>query len=128
MKQLSDKEQFITDFDVHLFNEGTNNRIYDKLGAHEIKLNGVVGTHFAVWAPNATKVSVIGDFNQWNREKNPMKRLEQSGHLDALYPCDQGRRDLQIPGRKYQHRLLRRESRSDWLLERDSTAHRFSRL
>lgn len=87
MKQLSDKEQFITDFDVHLFNEGTNNRIYDKLGAHEVKLNGVAGTHFAVWAPNATRVSVIGDFNQWNREKNPMKRLEQSGIWTLFIPA-----------------------------------------
>jgi 1,4-alpha-glucan branching enzyme len=56
---------FLTDYDFHLLGEGSHNRIYDKLGAHVIEQNGVRGTHFAVWAPNAREVSVIGDFNGW---------------------------------------------------------------
>jgi 1,4-alpha-glucan branching enzyme len=50
----------ITDFDLYLFGEGTLHRAFDKLGAHRQKVGGVTGVHFAVWAPNAAKVSVIG--------------------------------------------------------------------
>lgn len=67
---------FISDFDVHLFAEGTHERIYDKLGAHLIEVDGVAGSHFAVWAPNAVKVAVIGDFNSWNGEANVMNRVD----------------------------------------------------
>ncbi|MBM3996022.1 MAG: 1,4-alpha-glucan branching protein GlgB [Planctomycetes bacterium] len=57
--------QFLTDYDRYLLGEGNHNRIYEKLGAHLIEQDGVRGTHFAVWAPNAREVSVIGDFNGW---------------------------------------------------------------
>ena len=57
----------ITPTDIHLFNEGTHRSLYEKLGAH---LSGS-GTRFAVWAPNAASVSVIGDFNGWDSEANP---------------------------------------------------------
>ena len=53
----------LTDFDVYLWSEGTHYRAYEKLGAHLSEQNGVAGTHFAVWAPDAQEVSVIGDFN-----------------------------------------------------------------
>lgn len=70
---------FITDFDIYLFGEGNHLKIYEKLGAHLIKFNGTEGVHFAVWAPNAKYVSVVGDFNEWNPSKNPMKLLGSSG-------------------------------------------------
>lgn len=56
--------------DLYLFREGTHRRLYEKLGAHVLVENGVSGVHFGVWAPNAERVSVIGDFNGWDPEKN----------------------------------------------------------
>lgn len=72
-------QSFLTDFDLHLFSEGTHSRIYEKLGAHIITVDGVKGTHFAVWAPNAASVAVIGDFNAWDASKNLMQPLAQTG-------------------------------------------------
>ena len=62
----------LTDQDLYLFNEGTHFRIYDVLGAHPRTFDGCAGTHFAVWAPNAGHVSVIGDFNHWQRGAHPL--------------------------------------------------------
>ncbi len=56
-----------SDFDLYLFGQGKDYRIYEKMGAHLRILDGVYGVHFAVWAPNARSVSVIGDFNGWKR-------------------------------------------------------------
>ncbi|MBC7999047.1 MAG: 1,4-alpha-glucan branching protein GlgB [Leptolyngbya sp.] len=78
-QELKDTAPIITDYDLHLFNEGTNNRIYEKMGAHAAIVGGQEGTHFAVWAPNAKAVSVIGDFNQWNAETNKMSVMSNSG-------------------------------------------------
>ncbi|HEY6291750.1 MAG TPA: 1,4-alpha-glucan branching protein GlgB [Terriglobia bacterium] len=65
--------------DVHLFNEGTHYRLFDKLGARSLALNGVQGTYFAVWAPNAERVTVMGDFNFWDRSNRPLEMLGGSG-------------------------------------------------
>ncbi|MCI0705522.1 MAG: 1,4-alpha-glucan branching protein GlgB [Planctomycetia bacterium] len=65
--------------DLYLFNEGSHLRLYDKLGSHPATVNGVEGYHFAVWAPNADYVSVVGDFNSWDRGKNPLQPLGSSG-------------------------------------------------
>jgi len=67
----------LTPFDLHLFNEGTHSHLYEKLGAHIS--TDPEGTSFAVWAPNADWVSVIGDFNGWNRDANKLVPREQSG-------------------------------------------------
>ncbi len=64
----------LSDLDIHLFAEGNHHRIYEKLGAHPTKINGVAGVYFAVWAPNARNVSVIGDFNYWDGRKNQMAK------------------------------------------------------
>ena len=70
----------LTEHDVYLFREGTHSRLYDKLGAHACQLDGVAGVQFAVWAPNAGEVSVIGDFNQWDKHRNRcQQRLDDSG-------------------------------------------------
>ncbi len=61
-----------TDFDLYLFGQGKHYRIYEKMGAHPVTFNGIEGINFAVWAPNARAVSVIGDFNDWNRSANLM--------------------------------------------------------
>ncbi len=61
-----------SDFDLYLFGQGKHYHIYDKLGAHVRTVNGISGVNFAVWAPNARTVSVIGDFNSWNRSAAPM--------------------------------------------------------
>jgi len=75
----------LTPFDLHLFNEGTHSHLYEKLGAHISK--DPDGTSFAVWAPNADWVSVIGDFNGWNRDANKLVPREQSGIWEGFIPA-----------------------------------------
>ncbi len=74
------------DLDLHLFKEGNHHRIYDKLGAHLMEIGGVRGCSFAVWAPNATRVSVVGDFNHWDGRVHPMRRLLGSGVWELFLP------------------------------------------
>jgi 1,4-alpha-glucan branching enzyme len=69
----------LTDDDLYLFNEGSHLRLYEKLGAHPITVDGKQGTYFAVWAPDAEHVSVIGDFNGWNKKSHPLRPRGQSG-------------------------------------------------
>ncbi len=79
----SDKEasfSLISDFDIHLFREGKHYRLHEKLGAHPTAYNGEQGTVFAVWAPDAQAVSVVGNFNHWNKEENKLSaRWDSSG-------------------------------------------------
>ena len=76
----------LTDFDIYLFNAGDHHRIYDKLGAHYAEVNGIGGVQFAVWAPGARSVSVIGDFNNWDRRKHAMRVLGSSGIWEIFVP------------------------------------------
>ena len=76
----------ITEFDLHLFNEGTHNKIFDKLGAHPDTINGIEGTLFAVWAPCAKRVSVVGVFNQWDGRRHQMRRIGSSGVWEIFIP------------------------------------------
>ena len=79
------KENFrIGELDQYLFSMGTHYDIYKKMGAHEAVMNGKKGVYFAVWAPNAATVSVIGEFNGWREEANPMTRLEPSGIYEGF--------------------------------------------
>jgi len=71
--------QLLTEQDVYLFNEGNHIRLYEKFGAHTVTLNGTECTHFAVWAPNAKVVCVMGDFNGWNKSSHPLKQRGSSG-------------------------------------------------
>ncbi|MCR4435163.1 MAG: 1,4-alpha-glucan branching protein GlgB [Clostridiales bacterium] len=76
----------ITDFDLHLFNEGNHHKIYEKLGAHPCRLEGVDGTLFCVWAPCAKRVSVVGDFNQWDGKRHQMRSIGCSGVWEIFLP------------------------------------------
>ncbi|MBI2384475.1 MAG: 1,4-alpha-glucan branching protein GlgB [Elusimicrobia bacterium] len=76
----------LAELDLHLFNEGTHVRLYDKLGAHLETHGGKEGARFAVWAPNAKKVSVIGDFNGWAKTKHPLKPRASSGIWEGFIP------------------------------------------
>lgn len=94
-------ESQITDYDVYLFAEGKNYDIYEKLGAHPMTINGVKGTYFAVWAPNARRVSVVGDFNMWDGALNPMQIQSTSGIYELFIP------DV-CPGAVYKFQILTR--------------------
>jgi 1,4-alpha-glucan branching enzyme len=74
------------DQDLHLFNEGTHYRLYEKLGAHVRTVGGAEGTYFAVWAPDAEHVLVIGDFNGWNKQSHPLRPRGSSGIWEGFVP------------------------------------------
>ena len=76
----------ITDLDLHLFGEGNHHHIHEKLGAHLTTQDGVAGTRFAVWAPNAQRVSVVGDFNAWDGRTHVMHRRSASGVWETFVP------------------------------------------
>ena len=84
---MTDSRVFISEADAYLFGQGTHYDIYKKLGAHPSQKNGEKGYFFGVWAPNAAQVYVIGDFNEWKDESNPMVRMEESdGIWTAFIP------------------------------------------
>ncbi len=72
--------------DDHLLLEGTHQRLYDRLGAHVLHHQGADGVHFAVWAPNARRVSVVGDFNRWDGRCHPMRKRHDSGVWEIFVP------------------------------------------
>ena len=76
----------ITDFDMYLLGEGTHYRTYEKMGAHTRVIDGVEGVQFAVWAPNAKRVSVIGWFNRWDGRHHPMQQRGHSGLWELFMP------------------------------------------
>lgn len=79
-------QPFLTDYDLHLLGEGRHYRAYDKLGAHPGQVDGVDGVHFAMIAPNAAAVSVVGDFNNWNSQSDRLERHKHSGVWHCFVP------------------------------------------
>lgn len=77
---------YITDYDIYLFNQGSHFTLYEKMGAHPMTVDREEGVHFAVWAPNADSVSVIGDFNDWDEESHPLAPVESSGIWAGFIP------------------------------------------
>ncbi len=90
------------DVDLHLFNEGTHRELWKKMGAHVRTIDGVAGVSFAVWAPNARRVSVVGEFCAWDGRIFPMRLLGSSGVWEIFIP------DIQ-PGALYKYEILTRE-------------------
>jgi 1,4-alpha-glucan branching enzyme len=76
----------LTDYDLHLIGEGTHLRNFERLGAHVMEVGGVTGVHFAVWAPNAMRVSPVGTFNDWDGRRHPMRGLGKSGIWEIFIP------------------------------------------
>ncbi|HEX8031275.1 MAG TPA: 1,4-alpha-glucan branching protein GlgB [Vicinamibacterales bacterium] len=76
----------LTPYDLHLLGEGTHFEAFNKLGAHVIDHDGVSGVHFAVWAPNARRINIVGDFNSWNGAAHPMRAVDQSGYWETFVP------------------------------------------
>ncbi|HNZ21715.1 MAG TPA: 1,4-alpha-glucan branching protein GlgB [Polyangiaceae bacterium] len=76
----------LSEFDLHLLREGTHYRTWEKLGAHLVTIDGVHGVRFVVWAPNAKRVSVVGDFNQWDGRRHAMRKHEGNGLWEIFVP------------------------------------------
>jgi len=76
----------LSEFDLYLLGEGTHHKSYEKLGAHPTEVEGVPGVAFAVWAPNAQRVSVVGNFNNWNGRRHPMRVRGSSGIWELFIP------------------------------------------
>ncbi len=92
-KKMPDSSTFVTDAptllseqDLYLFNEGTNYRLYETMGAHLVSRNGVEGAVFSVWAPNARQISVIGNFNNWSFGANVLSPRGSSGIWEGFIP------------------------------------------
>ncbi|MCL4127354.1 UNVERIFIED_CONTAM: hypothetical protein GTU68_030547 [Idotea baltica] len=79
-------DPILSDFDKYLVGEGTHKELWRVLGAHVIKHQKVAGTHFAVWAPNATRVSVVGEFNSWDGRRHPMRPAGSTGVWEVFVP------------------------------------------
>jgi 1,4-alpha-glucan branching enzyme len=79
-------ENWFSEYEIHLFNEGTYYQAYEKLGAQLVEHDGQEGCHFAVWAPNAEAVSVVGDFNNWSTETHKLKAYHSSGIWTGFTP------------------------------------------
>ncbi|NLG33972.1 MAG: 1,4-alpha-glucan branching protein GlgB [Lentisphaerae bacterium] len=89
VSDLEDPYRFplqMTDLDMYLLGEGTNYRAYTKMGAHPLTVDGIDGVHFAVWAPNAIRVSVVGWFNNWDGRIHPMQQRGSSGLWELFIP------------------------------------------
>ncbi len=106
IRQFYDPYSFlptISDQDLYLFNEGTEYRIYRKMGAHVREIDGVPGVSFAVWAPSAKRISVVGDFNGWDGRYHPMRALGASGVWEIFIPGLQ-------EGQKYKYEIKTQEN------------------
>lgn len=83
---MLESNSLLTDFDIHLFKTGKHFKLYEKMGSHITTMNGKKGTYFAVWAPNARAVSVIGNFNGWNNGKHALSpRWDESGIWEGFF-------------------------------------------
>ena len=118
----------LSDEDLYLFNEGTHVRLYEKLGAHPSRADTRTATDFAVWAPNAERVSVMGDFNDWSKTSHPLENHGASGIWEGDAARRGDRLPLQVPHRFAIQRLRSRQDRSLCLLRRVVAADGVGRL
>ncbi len=113
---------WLTDDDLHLFNEGTHYDLWKKLGSHVIRNGEVSGTYFAVWAPNAKSASVIGEFNQWDKGRHSLRQRGRFRHLGRADSQHRAWRTVQVSHRIARRRLLGRQGRSVRFSARDAAA------
>ncbi|MEM7391246.1 MAG: 1,4-alpha-glucan branching enzyme, partial [Verrucomicrobiota bacterium] len=105
--ELEDPYRFpprISDFDLYLYGEGSHYRTYQRMGAHEMTVDGVDGVHFSVWAPNAERVSILGWFNRWDGRHHPMENRGESGLWEIFLPSLK-------PGDLYKFEIRTRDGR-----------------
>jgi 1,4-alpha-glucan branching enzyme len=96
---------WLTELDIYMFKQGNHFRLYEKLGSHLITVDGETGCRFAVWAPNASVVSVIGDFNAWHKDSNPLQlRTDDSGIWEGFIAGV-------TTGERYKYRLVSRDGK-----------------
>ncbi|MFJ7747797.1 1,4-alpha-glucan branching protein GlgB [Peribacillus sp. NPDC097295] len=123
------EESYPSDFDLYLFHEGTLYESYKMLGAHILTSSGKEGVRFAVWAPHAKKVSVVGNFNDWNGTDHSMKRIEHSGiwvlFVPGLKEGDLYKYEIHSPGNK---RFLKADPYAFYSEKRPNTASIVHRL
>ena len=89
VQEITDPYSFlpiVTEYDLYLFNQGTNHKIYEKMGAHVCEIDGIKGVLFVVWAPTAKRVSVVGSFNHWDGRRHQMRNLGCSGVWEIFIP------------------------------------------
>jgi 1,4-alpha-glucan branching enzyme len=113
VQETDDPYRFPTvlgEMDVWLLAEGSHLRPFERLGAHLCEIDGVAGTAFAVWAPDAQRVSVVGDFNTWDGRRHPMRLRRECGVWEIFLPGVRRRRPLQV-----------RNSRPRWLCLRGAS-------
>jgi 1,4-alpha-glucan branching enzyme len=103
MNQVHRTPPILSDLDLYLLGEGNHLKLYDKLGAHPMTLDGVTGVGFVVWAPNAERVSVVGDFNAWDGRRHPM-RVRGTGYWEVFVPGANA-------GNKYKYEIIARGGR-----------------
>ena len=101
MTKSIEEATLLSEQDIFLFNEGSHFRLYEKLGSHLLSAGEGQGTYFAVWAPDAEQVSVIGDFNDWNKTNHPLKPRDRSGIWEGVIP-------EAVKGARYKYHIVSR--------------------
>jgi len=101
MTKSIEEVTLLSEQDIFLFNEGSHFRLYEKLGSHLLSAGEGQGTYFAVWAPDAEQVSVIGDFNDWNKRAHPLKPKDRSGIWEGVIP-------EAVKGARYKYHIVSR--------------------
>ena len=114
----------LSDFDIHLWAEGSHARAYEKLGAHPAERGEAKGTRFAVWAPNADEVSVIGEFNGWKAGANRLNPVSSSGVWEGFVAGVGAGTSYKYSIRNPAHRLPRGQDRPVRLRRRDAAQQR----
>ena len=115
--------QVMGELDLHLLGEGTHYRAFEKLGSHPLTIGDSTGMYFAVWAPNADRVSVVGDFNRWNGLAHPMRRLVPNGIWELFVPGLGAGRALQVRDPSALREAADSEERSLRAPVRDAAGH-----
>ena len=118
----------LSDFDLHLLGEGTHYRNFERLGAHVRDHEGYRGVHFAVWAPNSMRVSVVGDFNHWDGRRHPDAQLRDDRDLGTVHPRPARRGSLQVRDQEPVPELSRAEVRPLRVRRGDEAQDRLGRL